>query len=90
MNKDKVYSSRLNEKTIFLIRELAHELRAPSKAVIEHAVMLYWKQIHESHKSKQPLLQKSFGAWKNRTESPEAIVKSIKKTFNEGFSRHER
>ena len=72
---DRVVSTRLDDQTLALWRQLAKTMRTSRKAVLKEALRRFAENKFEN--PQHALLEASFGAWK-RTESPEEILGAIR------------
>lgn len=84
---DKVFSARVDEKTVKKIDTLAHKMHSSKKKVIEEAIECYANQVAKNLDS--DIIAESSGAW-SRGETPAATVKKAKKAFSDSMKHNQR
>ena len=84
---DKVLSARLNESSMSRLENLARELHATKKSILEEAIKMFAARVETE--SKCDVLEQTSGAWK-RSESSRETVNKARKAFSESMSRHGR
>lgn len=81
---DKVFSARMDEKTIKRIDTLAHRLHKSKKKVLEEAIECYSSRVAGNIDAE--IIAESSGAWQ-RDETPAETVEKVKQVFREGMNR---
>ena len=84
---DKIFSTRVDEKTIHKIAMISKELKISKKAVIEEAIALFIQKRQEG--KEVDALKKTLGAWR-RSEDPGHTLKKVREAFNKSMQRHQQ
>lgn len=79
---DKVLSTRVDERTVFLLGDLAWKLKKTKKRIIEEAVEAYSKQVDVE----VDVIGETCGAWE-REDSAADTAKQARRAFRESFER---
>lgn len=83
---DKIISARIDEASANRISALARQLRTSKKAILERAIELF--AAHIDTQEETDVFEKTSGAW-IRKESPEQLVKAIRKAFRDSMLRNQ-
>ncbi len=84
---DRIFSTRIDDRILLRINDLARNLRISKKAVIEKSIELFGKKVEEE--TKTDVFDQTNGAW-NRSEPPEKIVHEVRSVFRKSMHRHKR
>ena len=84
---DKVFSARMDEKTIKRIDTLARRMHKSKKRVLEEAIEYYSSQVAGNIDAE--IIAESSGAWQ-RDEDPSETVQKAKRAFRDSMDRHRK
>ena len=84
---DKVFSARMDEKTIKRIDTLAHRMHKSKKKILEEAIDCYCSQMAGNIDA--DIIAESSGAWQ-RDEDPSETASRVRKSFNQSMHRGRR
>ena len=86
---DRVFSTRIGDKTIRRIRDLSGRLHTSQKFVVEHAVELLEHKIDTESVESGNVFDRTSGAWK-RKAAPSRTISTARAAFRESMERHAR
>lgn len=84
---DRILSTRIDDKFIRQINEIAKRMNTTKKAVIEKAVELLGQKVQAEKGA--DVFDVTCGVW-DRKESPEDTVSKIRTTFRKSMHRYEQ
>lgn len=97
---ENTFCSDLDETVIQRIHDLSQALNAPAKIVVENAVNMYASHLEKAsdtelvsntieNEENTKWLELTFGTWQ-REESSEETIQSIRDTFHQSMTRHQK